>query len=210
MKIIPAILTNDIGQLTTLEKEAENAVDRIQIDVIDNKFADNSTVDPAVLKNISTNLSLDFHLMVKGPIDWIEHCVESKNNRIIGQIEQMENQHTFIDKVKNAGSMAGLGVDLPTPLINLDKSVLSKIDILLIMSVKAGFDHQEFDLTVFDKIKEAVELRRKIDANFKISVDGGVTKLLINQMESLGVDEVFVGKRIFEGNLKENLKLFMV
>lgn len=208
MKIIPAILTDDLGQLTSLEAKAEGVVDRIQIDVIDNKFANNSTVDPAVLKNIVTSLSLDFHLMVKDPLEWIEHCVANEKNRIIGQIEFMQNQSEFIDKVKLFGCLPGLGIDLETPIQKLGQAVLATIDILLLMSVKAGWDHQEFDLNVFDKIKEAVEIRKKLNLKFKISIDGGVTKELINQMTSFGVDEVFVGKRIFDPDLKSNLELF--
>jgi pentose-5-phosphate-3-epimerase len=51
-------------------------------------------------------------------------------------------------------------------------------------------------------------MRKKLDADFKITVDGGVTKELISEMAGQGVNEVFVGRRIFEPDLKENLKLF--
>lgn len=208
MKIIPAILTDDLSELTTLENKAEGAVDRIQIDVIDNKFAANSTIDPAVLKNINTILSLDFHLMVKDPIEWINHCVLGKNNRIIGQIEYMQSQVDFVGKVMNAGTFPGLAVDLNTQVEKLDSSILSKIDVVLLMSVPAGFAGQEFNLNVWDKIKKLSDLRRNANLKFKICVDGGITKELINDMEKLGVDEVAVGKRIFEPDLKSNLKLF--
>lgn len=208
MKIIPAILTDDISELTSLETRAEGVVERIQIDVIDNKFAANSTVDPAVLKNIITILNLDFHLMVKDPIDWIEHCVQAKNNRIIGQIEFMQSQKDFIKKVQDAGSLAGLAVDLATGINKLDQDVLYLVDVILLMSVPAGFGGQEFDLSVWDKIKEIVNVRKKLNLNFKVCVDGGITKGLMHQMETVGVDEVSVGKRIFEPNLSENLKLF--
>ncbi len=208
MKIIPAILTNDLGELTSLENIAEGAVDRIQIDVIDAKFAPNSTIDPAVLKNINTILNLDFHLMVKDPIEWIEHCVAGEKNRIIGQIEYMANQNEFIDTVLNSKSLPGLALDLPTPVDKLDKEVLSKIDVILLMSVPAGFAGQEFNLDVWTKISQIIKIRKDSNLEFKVCIDGGITKELINQMESQGVDEVAVGKRIFEPDLKENLKLF--
>ncbi|HWA52395.1 MAG TPA: hypothetical protein VG895_05070 [Patescibacteria group bacterium] len=208
MKIIPAILTDDISELTSLENKAEGIVDRIQIDVIDNKFANNSTVDPAVLKNITTVLNLDFHLMVKDPVEWVEHCVPNSANRMIGQIEFMQNQMEFVDKVKATTTEAGLAIDLDTPIEKVSQNVLPKLDVLLLMSVKAGFGGQEFDLSVFDKIKAANELRHKLNLNFKLLVDGGVTVELVHEMESLGVDEVAVGKRIFEPSLVDNLKLF--
>ncbi len=210
MKIIPAILTDDIGQLASLTEIAEGVVSRVQIDIIDNKFAPNSTVDPAVLKNVNTILDLDFHLMVKDPIEWVDHCIPveiSKTNktRIIGQIEYMENQKNFIEKIESAKCLAGLGVDLATPISKLDVNVLPKVEVILLMSVPAGFAGQQFDLNVWEKIKALVELRKKSNLNFKICIDGGVTKELINEMELLGVNEVAVGKRIFDPDLKSNL-----
>jgi ribulose-phosphate 3-epimerase len=208
MLIIPAILTNDPGELASLENKAEGIVNRIQIDVIDNKFADNITIDPEVLKKTVTYLNLDFHLMVKSPIDWIDHCVLGSKNRIIGQIEYMESQKEFVDRVTFTGSIAGLGIDLATSIDNLDQSVLSKIGVILLMSVPAGFGGQEFNLETFGKIEKLVKIRSELKLNFKICVDGGITKELINEMESLGVDEVTVGKRIFEPDLKTNLETF--
>lgn len=208
MLIIPAILTNDIGQLTALESRAEGVVERVQIDVIDNKFAENSTVDPAVLKSIVTILALDFHLMVKDPIEWVDHCVAGAKNRIIGQVEYMQDQAEFVRKVKEAGSTVGLALDLATAVDKLNQDVLPNLDVVLLMSVPAGFGGQQFDMAVWNKIEKVVKLRKELNLNFKICIDGGVTKELINQMETLGVDEVSVGRRIFEPNLKENLEKF--
>lgn len=214
MKIIPAILTNDLNELTSLLEKAEKAVDRVQIDVIDGEFVGNKTIDPAVLKNLSTFLNFDFHLMVKEPINWIEKCLRDEasgkpeNTRIIGQIEMMQSQKDFVHKIMLTKCQAGLAIDLDTPVEKINEEALKEIDLLLIMSVKAGWFGQEFDLSTWDKIKAAVELRKKINGKFKIVIDGGVTKELVHEMQNLGVDEVFVGRRIFDPDLEQNLKLF--
>src|SRR5260221_4389995 len=116
MKIIPSILTNDFIELNDLISKAETAVDRVQIDVLDDQFANNITIDRTVLKNISTFLNLDFHLMVKNPVDWINHCLSGKKNRIIGQIEEMKSQVEFVEEVISLDSTPGLGLDLDTPV----------------------------------------------------------------------------------------------
>lgn len=208
MQIIPAILTNDLNEFNSLISKAEKVVDRVQIDCIDGQFANNVTVDPEILKNISTNLSYDFHLMVKEPINWIKKCVLGPKSRIIGQIEYMQSQNDFINLVKKTNSQVGLAIDLATPVEKLDQNLLKNLDILLLMSVNAGFDHQEFDLNVWDKITKVVSLRAQTGSIFKIVIDGGVTKEIVNQMKSVGVDEVYVGKRIFDPDLKQNLSLF--
>jgi ribulose-phosphate 3-epimerase len=211
MKIIPAILTDDLNELIALEKKSVGLVDRIQIDVIDNKFANNITIDPSVLRNIQTNLNLDFHLMVKSPVEWISHCIRSEasaEDRVIGQIEFMESQKEFVNKVISSGNLAGLAIDLPTPLENLDQSVLTDVDVVLLLSVKAGAGGQEFNLDTFEKIKKLIEIRKSLNLNFKLCIDGGITKELMHQINNLGVDEVVVGKRIFEPDLKQNLEDF--
>lgn len=207
MIIIPSILTNDKDELSLLISKAEDIVERVQIDVVDHKFADNLTVDPEILKTIKTNLDLDFHLMVKNPIEWIDHCILGGEHRIIGQIEEMESQKAFVEKVTTE-SMAGLAVDLPTPLERLDQDVLSKVSVVLLMSVKAGWGGQEFDLDVFSKIEKLDRLRKELNLKFRICVDGGVTKKLVEDMEKAGVDEVAIGRRILEGDLEANLKMF--
>ena len=209
MKIIPSILTNDLSELTNLIAKAEGVVNRIQIDVIDHKFADNITVDPTILKNINTFLNLDFHLMVKDPINWIDKCTLNENSRIIGQIEEMTNQKEFVEKVMSLGSLAGLGIDLQTPVDQLDQELLSKVDVILLQSVPAGLENPEFNMSVWEKIEKIVKIRGELSLKFKILVDGGVTKELVNDMEKLGVDEFAVSKKIFEPDLKENLKLFL-
>lgn len=208
MLIIPSILTNDIKDLIDLEKRAEGAISRVQLDVIDGKFAQNTTIDPLILKNIPTSLSFDFHLMVNEPIDWIDHCATGQNNRIIGQIEYMSDQKKFVEKVAEKGYLSGLGVDLATPVESLDTEALKKVNVVLLMSVPAGFGGQEFNLAVWDKLEKILKLKKELNLNFKICIDGGINKELANQMKTMGVDEIAIGRRIFEPDLKENLKLF--
>ncbi len=207
MIIIPSILTNDKDELSLLISKAEDIVERVQIDVVDHKFADNLTVDPEILKTIKTNLDLDFHLMVKNPIEWIDHCIHGGEHRIIGQIEQMESQKAFVEKVITE-SKAGLAVDLPTGLERLDQDVLSKVSVVLLMSVKAGWGGQEFDLEVFSKIEKLDRIRKELKLKFRICVDGGVTKKLVEDMERTGVDEVAIGRKILEGDLEANIRMF--
>ncbi len=207
MIIIPSILTNDKDELSLLLSKAEDVVERVQIDVVDHKFADNLTVDPEILKTIKTNLDLDFHLMVKNPIEWVDHCIQGGEHRIIGQIELMENQKAFVEKVIT-DSKVGLAIDLPTPIERLDQDVLSNVNVILLMSVKAGWGGQEFDLEVFSKIEKLDRLRKELKLRFRICVDGGVTKKLVEDMEKAGVDEVAIGRRILEGDLEANLKMF--
>ncbi len=208
VQIIPAILTNNPEDAKGLLLKAEGLVEKVQIDIIDGVFADNKTIFPESLENVETDLLFDYHLMVKDPVNWVEKAVRGQAERVIGQVEMMSDQTEFISKVTSVGLKVGLGIDIDTPVSAIDESLMSDLDVVLLMSVKAGFGGQQFDLRVWDKIKEIVVLKAKHSAKFEICVDGGITKELYNDMDKAGVTEVAVGRRIFGDNLKENLEMF--
>ena len=209
VKIIPAVLTASPDELRRLIAQAEEVSDRIQIDIVDGQFAANKTIDPSILEEIDTNLKIDFHLMTKEPIDWIERCVRGMADRIIGQIEMMKSQIEFVGKVQGVGASAGLAVNIDTPIEKLDPSILNDLDVVLVMSVQAGFAGQEFDRRALDKIKRLDGIRERDDTAFKICDDGGITFDNIRKAEIRGVDEVIIGKRLFEGDIKANIENFM-
>ncbi|MFV1917787.1 MAG: hypothetical protein ACC618_04895 [Patescibacteria group bacterium] len=206
--IIPSILTNDAEELAKLIAKSEGAVERVHIDIIDGKFADNKTIDPAVLEEIDTNLKLDYHLMVEEPINWVERCARAMADRIIAQVEMMEDQTAYVGNVQEVGAKIGIGIDLATPVSKIAPVILNNLDLVLVMSVKAGFGGQEFDKRAIDKIKKLDELRVRDGARFRICVDGGITFEFIDDVHYTGADEVSIGRRLFKGSIVENLKKY--
>lgn len=213
VEIIPAILTDSVTELEEKLDRVDEAVEasganikRVQIDIIDGKFVDNRTIDPSNITGIDTNLSLDFHLMVKEPINWVEKCATAGADRIIGQIEMMNSQPDFIGRVQEVGLYVGLAVDLGTPISKLDPVVLTDVDVILVMAVRAGWGGQKFDRRVLGKIKELDEIRVRDSTPFKICVDGGETEDVIDDTHFAGADEVAIGKRLFAGSLKDNIE----
>jgi len=200
MLIIPAILTNDPNiARELLEKVEAAAVDRVQIDVIDGKFSNNKTVDPILFRDVDARLLLDYQLMVVDPINWVEKCIHAGADRIIGHVEKMSDQLEFVAKAQSVGARVGLGLDLTTPIESIDEEVVKDLDVVLVMSVPAGFGGQKFDPKVLDKIKKLADIREKDHTPFKICVDGGITKDNIQDLENAGADEVSIGaKRFFE------------
>ncbi|KKS78175.1 MAG: Ribulose-phosphate 3-epimerase [Candidatus Woesebacteria bacterium GW2011_GWB1_43_14] len=193
VEIIPAILTDSVMDLFDLVSIAEGKVERVQIDIVDGKFANNRTIDPSSLNDYETNLKFDYHLMVVEPIKWVEKCVRAQGDRIIGHIEKMSNQADYVKKVQSTGAKVGVAVDLSTDVEMIDESVLEDLNVILVMSVEAGFGGQEFDKSALEKISELVRLREKGGFNYKICDDGGVTIEYIDEVEGVGADEVIIG-----------------
>ena len=210
IQIIPSILTNDPEEARELLSRCEGVVDRISIDIIDGKFANNKTIDPSAIADIDTTLKIDYQLIVYEPVNWIERCARAGADRIIGHIEQMSDQVEFVGKVQGVGLSVGLGLDIETTIAKIDPTILTNLDVVLVMSVKAGFGGQEFDKRAINKLKELDEIRIRDDSPFKIHDDGGITLESIYNVHRMGVDEVSVGRKLFEGDLGENLKKFQL
>src|SRR5258706_11434111 len=168
LEIIPAILTNDQDELLGILKQCEGVVDRVQIDIIDGVFANNKTIEPSILEEIETSLLIDYHLMVKEPYDWIERCIRGQADRIIGQIELMRDQVEFVEKATEAGLKVGLAIDVDTPVASIERAIINDLDVILVMSVPAGFGGQEFDPEVLKKIEELDHIRANDKSPFYI------------------------------------------
>lgn len=209
IKVVPSILTGDPDELRTMMKLAEGVVDRVSIDIIDGKFAGNKTVEPDIIADIDTDLLIDYQLMVVEPVNWIERCVKGQADRIIGHIEHMRDQVEFVGRVQKVGAKVGLGIDLATPVSDLDPVILNNLDVVLVMSVPAGFGGQKFHPEVLEKINELDEIRARDDTPFVIHDDGGVTFEYVDDLRREMVDEVSIGNRLFKGDLKDNIGRYL-
>jgi ribulose-phosphate 3-epimerase len=205
-EIIPSILTKDINEARQMIKMCDGITQRVQVDIIDGIFVNNVTVKPWELKNLDVFLGLDFHLMVNEPVDWVDRCLGVGADRIIGQIEMMSSQSEFVEKVEKNNLRLGLAIDLDTPVGKIEANLFEKLDVVLVMSVKAGFGSQKFEIRALDKVKELNKIRMKNKTPFRICVDGGETEEVIDDSVLGGADEVVIGRRLFKGDIAGNIK----
>lgn len=208
MEIIPAILTDNPLEARSLIAKADGTVKRIHIDIIDGVFAENKTIDPSALNEVDHALLLDFHLMVNEPVNWIEKCARAGADRVIGHVEMMTSISGFISEVTAVGLSPGLAFDLDTKISSVEQRHLLDCDLVLAMSVPAGFGGQKFHKEVLKKIRELNKIRSEDETPFKICDDGGITFEYISNLADAQVDEVVIGQRIFQGDLAKNINAY--
>ena len=206
VEIIPSILTADPTEARQLLLKVEGLFQRVQIDIVDGQFAPERSIDPSALEGVETSAKLDFHLMTKEPTDWVERVLRAGADRVIGQIEVMSSQIDFVGKVSEVGLSVGLAIDLETEVERLDEAIVGNLDVVLVMSVKAGAGGQEFDPRALAKIKKLDGLRKNDPTPFRICVDGGVTPDNINLVQKAGADEITVGRRLIGGDIGSSLE----
>lgn len=212
LEIIPAILTNDPKELEERIWDVERAIlprgtnlPRVQIDVVDGVFAGNKTISLEDLAAVDHCLNLDVHLMVEEPVGWVEDCVKAGVDRVIGHVEMMGSQKEFIARVVGSGMKVGLAIDLETPLSAIEFTLFSNLDVVLVMSVKAGFGGQEFRELALEKIRKLDKIRKKDSMLYCVCVDGGVNQRNVKRIVDAGAEEAAIGQSLFEGDVGENL-----
>ena len=152
-----------------INKIDNTTCDFIHVDIADNIFVPNKSLDDNLLCNIlsKTNKPKDVHLMVKDVRKYVDIYKNINPNNITFHVETNDILN-MINYIKTLGIKVGLALDLDSD-VELLNPYLDKIDLVLLMSVKAGFGGQRFNDKVLDKINY---LRTK--TNIKIEVDGGI------------------------------------
>lgn len=200
--IAPSILSADFSNLAQQIRLTEmGGADWIHCDVMDGHFVPNITIGPLIVKavNKSTKLPIDVHLMIEKPDKFLEAFAEAGANRISVHVEEVVHLNRSINRIKELGCKAGVVINPATPVSSIC-DVAEYIDLLLIMTVNPGFGGQEFISNSYRRIKEAVDLRSKLKADFLIEIDGGVNSEMIVAAKKAGADVFVVGSSIFHSD----------
>lgn len=186
MEIIPGILEKDWAEIEKKINLARQFSKTIHIDIIDGKFAPNTTfLDPLPFRPYTKDILFEAHLMVDEPIEYLKPFADVGFRRFLGHIEKMSDQVEFVAEAQFLGEV-GLVIDTPSSIDVLDVP-LDDLDCLLIMTVKAGFSGQEFMSDVLEKVKtlRSKTLHEGQRKPFPIEVDGGINdKTVVDSIKS--------------------------
>lgn len=187
MEIIPAILTHDPRELDRYLKILRDGkkYERVQVDFIDGKFANNLTIRPSEVDLIPyMPLRYDAHLMVveENALTWSKTAKAMGFEHVIMQMESISHPEKY----------TSLALDIHSP-VEAIKKFLPKLEMVIVMSVEPGFGGQEFVESAKGHISNLKNLRDLSNLKFEICVDGGIEKEHISQLEELGADSVAIG-----------------
>ena len=197
-EIIPAILSKNLGDYHKKFKAIEPLTEWIQVDIVDNKFAPNSTIGPKEIASFRTTKKFEIHLMVDFIEDWVDPFVKLGVARIIIPVETSHDPLATILHLKRHGIEVGFGLNPETPVVSL-QHLLDKIDSVLLLSVHPGFSGQHFVHTVLDKIHQVKATRPDI----RVEVDGGIEPGIARKCAQAGADILVSGGFIFENDTIE-------
>lgn len=186
---------------TIYDLEVANT-DYFHIDVMDGRFVKNDTSE--IMRKYSeylnqiTNVPLDVHLMVTNVKEYVDSYSIFNPNIITFHYETCKNENEVEENIKNIREKnikVGLAIKPETKIEDI-KKFLSKINLLLIMSVEPGMGGQKFLEKTLEKIKLAREEINKQDLETEIEVDGGINLENIEKLKETGVSIAVAGTSI--------------
>lgn len=198
--ISPSLLSVDFLNLKT-ELERLNNIDDIwlHLDVMDGHFVPNLTFGEPVLNKIKTvsKHKLDAHFMVTNPEFYVDSFKKVGLHNFTYHWEAVSEHDELISKIKANYPSAGISLKPNTPISVLPLSILSKIDVILIMSVEPGFGGQKFMPESIDKIIALDQIRHENKLKFEIQVDGGISEANAGYLIQAGATNLVAGSYIF-------------
>ncbi|MEK7542634.1 MAG: ribulose-phosphate 3-epimerase [Patescibacteria group bacterium] len=192
-KVIPAILTANTEELRQGLKILKGQTNWVHIDIMDNKFVPNTSVNLFELGEASQFFHLEIHSMVEHPEKYLEDCNGIGAKRVIFHLEAADDPELVLQKMEEYGFQKEIAINPQTSALKL-APYIEKLDAVLVMSVNPGFQAQEFIADVLKKIPEIRQLRQDI----LIGLDGGINAGNIKQVFQAGADYVGVGSAVMK------------
>ena len=195
--IAPSMLKCDFGNLAGEVARLTAAKAKVlHWDVMDGHFVPNLSYGPMVIERVRplTDMLFDAHLMISEPGRYLDEYFKAGCDAITIHIEAVPQPTALLRRIRESGRVAGLALNPQTSLSAVEP-FLAEIDLLLVMSVQAGFGGQSFIPESLAKLQAA---RQLISSETILSVDGGIGLKTIAGCAAAGTDLYVAGSAIFD------------
>jgi ribulose-phosphate 3-epimerase len=196
--VAPSLLAADFSRLGEEARVVEEAADWLHIDVMDYHFVPNLTIGLPVVQSLreTTRLPFDVHLMIDDPRRWATGYADAGAYNVTFHAEASDDPVALAKDLRAAGARAGLAIDRDT-LVEPYLDLLPGFDMLLIMTIKAGFGGQLFIPAMLDKVRAARRHAASGHLELRIEVDGGIADDTIEQAAEAGADAFVAGTAVY-------------
>ena len=197
--VAPSVLSADFGNLRSeMEMINRSEANWLHVDVMDGVFVPNISFGFPLMKPMRQYCTkpLDVHLMIVHPEKYVERFCDAGAWSVGFHLEAVDNPEPALELIRARGVRTCLTIN---PDIDVQRLVpyLEKVDMVLLMSVFAGFGGQAFIPETMDKIRF---IREEIDRRglaTLIEVDGGVNTKNAADIYEAGADVLVAGSAVF-------------
>ena len=206
MKIIaPSVLSADFGDLRRdIEMLNRSEAEWIHVDVMDGTFVPNISFGFPVMVPLHKYATkpLDVHLMIVHPEKYVERFCDAGAWSVGFHLEAVDDPMPILNMIKAKGVRTCLTINPDIDVKRLDP-YLDKVDMVLLMSVFAGFGGQKFIPETMDKLRYVKEQIVSRGLKTLIEIDGGVNIENAHDLFAAGADVLVAGSAVFNASSPE-------
>ena len=166
------------------------------IDLMDGHYVPNLCMPIELISELKAaypQVQMDIHMMVTNPGDYIQRLKAAGADYVSFHTDSTSFVKRTLTQIRAAGMKAGVLIN-PSQRIDHIEPFIHDFDLVTLMAVEPGFSGQPFLPGSMERLQELCDLRKKHNASFLISVDGGVDYERGKVCKEMGVDMI-VGTR---------------
>ncbi|MBQ8100587.1 MAG: ribulose-phosphate 3-epimerase [Paludibacteraceae bacterium] len=200
--ISPSVLAADFGHLSRdVQMINRSAAEWLHVDVMDGVFVPNISFGFPVMEVLRRESSkpLDVHLMITHPERYVERFADAGAWSVGFHLEAVDDPRPALQLIRAKGCRTCLTVN-PDIAVGRLLPWLGEVDMVLLMSVFAGFGGQRFIEDTYQKVRF---VRQQIDRQgltTLIEVDGGVNAQNAPLLFEAGADALVAGSSVFHSS----------
>lgn len=198
--ISPSLLSADFSRLgSEIEIINRSAADWFHVDVMDGVFVPNISFGFPVMEVLRkyARKPLDVHLMITHPEKYVERFADVGAWSIGFHLEAVDDPRPVLELIRAKGCRTCLTVNPDIPVERL-APYLGEVDMVLLMSVFAGYGGQKFIESTWERLHTLKTMLVAEGLSTLIEIDGGVNRQNAPLLFEAGADVLVAGSSVFK------------